>query len=278
VLPRGGEKIALDRLVERAGGQVATAALAAARLGLEVGFIGAVGDDAAGDASLAPLRAAGVDLQHVRTLPGVESRQALVLVEAEGGERTVLGHRNPALLLEADAASPGAVTSSRALLVDAEHPAASRRAAAIARSAGIPVVCDVDRVEPESVALIREVDFPIVSNGFAEQFSRNTSPEEALRALCAPGVRMAVVTLGERGAVARVDGRVLRCPARDVAALDTTGAGDVFRGAFVWELLRGGSAETVLRTACAAAALACRKLGAQSALPDAAELEAFLSN
>jgi len=88
---------------------------------------------------------------------------------------------------------------------------------------------------------------------------------------------MAVVTLGERGAIARVDGRTLRCPAPRVAALDTTGAGDVFRGGFVWELLRGGSAESVLRAACAAAALACRQLGAQAALPDGPELEAFLA-
>jgi sulfofructose kinase len=251
--------------------------LAAARLGLETGFIGAVGDDAAGEAGLATLRAAGVDLRGVRTRPGVESRQALVLVEVVGGERTVLAHRSPDLVLDAGDIDPVMVTSSRSLLVDAEHPAAAQRAAAIARRAGIPVVCDVDRVEPDTLALVREVDFPIVSEGFAEQFSGNTSPEEALRGLCAPGVRMAVVTLGERGAIARVDGRTVRCPARRVTALDTTGAGDVFRGAFVWELLRGGSAETVLRAACAAAALACRELGAQSALPTGAELEGFLS-
>jgi sulfofructose kinase len=273
-LPRPGEKLELRDWRELPGGQVATAVLACARLGLRCAYAGSVGDDPAAQAVLAPLARAGVDLAGVRRVAGAPTRRALVLVEEGSGERTILAYRAAALALRPADLDRRAVATSRALLLDAEDPEAARWAAGVAREAGVPSILDVDRCDRERLALARLVDFPIVSQGFAEQFSGDASPDEALRALADAGARMAVVTRGERGAVARFEGRSCSLAALRVAVRDTTGAGDVFRGAFAWGLLQGWSPEAVVRAANAAAGLSCRGLGAQGALPDAAEVAA----
>jgi sulfofructose kinase len=193
-----------------------------------------------------------------------------VLVEGVGGERTILELRAPALALPADAVSAAQVAAARVLLLDLEHPAAARQAAAHARSAGVPVVLDADRATPAAVSLAREVDFPIVSTSFAEEISSDASLEDALRRLVGPHTRMAVVTCGERGSLALLGGRILATPAPRVQARDTTGAGDVFRGVFAWALVRGLDAERALAEANEHAAASCRGLGAQGALPGVA--------
>jgi sulfofructose kinase len=265
---RAGEKLALAApAVARPGGQIATAVLAAVRLGLTGRLLGAVGDDADGALALAPLCAAGVDVTRVRRTEGTATRSALVLVDADG-ERTVLGHRDPRLALSPAGLSRDAIRDARALLVDAEDPDAARWAIDVAREAGAASVLDVERADPDRIALARSADFPIVSDSFG------ASPEESLELLAGGRARMAVATLGPRGARARWCGRTLEQPAIAVTAVDTTGAGDVFRGAFVWALLCGAPPARVLALAATAAALACTGQGAQGALPSAAEVEA----
>ena len=269
-LPVAGAKTALREEHLLPGGQVATAVLAATGLGARCAFAGAVGDDEAGRLALAPLERAGVDIGRVRRLAGVPTRQAWVLVESAGGERTILERRDQALALPADALTLRDVSAAGVLLLDLEHPAAARRAAAHARAAGIPVVLDADRATPEAVRLASEVDFPIVSRAFAEEISSDASLEDGLRRLAGPHTRMAVVTCGERGSLALLGARILATPAPRVQARDTTGAGDVFRGVFAWALVRGLGAERALAEANAHAAASCRGLGAQGALPGAA--------
>ena len=171
------------------------------------------------------------------------------------------------------------IESARALLIDAEDPAASLWAAEVANAAGVPVILDVDQPGAQVEALLARADFPIVPRAFAESSGGGHAVREALRRLAERARCLAVVTLGEAGAIARAsdDGREIESPAFRVAARDTTGAGDAFHAAFAWALLEGGCAEAVLRAANAAAALNCRSAGAQGSLPDRAELEEFLS-
>ena len=269
-LPEAGHKTALLSEQLLPGGQMATALLAATGLGLRCAFAGAVGDDEAGRLALTPLRRARIDTSRVLRLEGVKSRQAWVLVERIGGERTILERLEAGLRLPAETLLPDDVSRARVLLLDLEHPEASQRAAGHARSAGIPVVLDADRVTEQSVAIAREVDFPIVSRGFAEEFSSDGSLEAALRELLGPRTRMAVVTCGEQGSVALFEDRILETPAPRVTLLDTTGAGDVFRGTFAWSLVRGFGAQRSLAEANAMAAQSCRGHGAQGALPGSA--------
>jgi sugar/nucleoside kinase (ribokinase family) len=271
---RSGAKLALEDEALLPGGQIATALLAATRLGLRCAFVGAVGDDAAAAQALAPLAAAGIRCDAVRRIAGAATRQAWVLCERATGERTVLERRDPALRLSPDDVPVDAIEQASALLVDAEHAEASLRALRTARRAGTLALCDVERADAASRAIVAEVDFPIVSSGFADEISSGDCVA-ALRGF-GSAARMAVVTRGEQGALALHLGEVHEVPALRIQALDTTGAGDVFRGAFAFGVLDGRSARDVVALACAAAGLACLGRGAQGALPELAEVEARL--
>jgi sugar/nucleoside kinase (ribokinase family) len=265
--------------LELPGGQVATAVLACARLGLRTAYAGAVGDDGAAPIVLEPLRRAGVDLSGVRTVKGARTRRALIYVEAKSGERHVHPRRDPRLVLAAEEVDAAAVEGSRALHLDADHPEAALRAARLARAAGAAVLLDLDRPGPGVEELLAQADFPIVSQRFAEWISGGGSVADGLGELLARGARLAVATLGAGGALARGPGDPAPFPSPGfrVEARDTTGAGDVFHAAFAFGLLQGWGLERVLRTANAAAALACRAVGAQGGLPDRPALEAFLA-
>lgn len=271
----GAKEAALDFAL-RPGGQVATALLSATRLGLRTALISSTGDDEAADRTLAPLVEAGVDLRRVRRVPGAPSQLALIQIERETGERSVVWHRDPRLALRPEDVAPDVVTSARVLLVDAGDPTVATRAARVARRAGVPVVLDADTWDPALSELLREVDFPIVSMSFARSLAQDGSIRGALAALLDLGATLPVVTLGPGGCLARSREREFPSPGFAVTARDSTGAGDVFHAAFAWGLLERLPPEVQLRTANAAAGLSCRALGAQGALPSAAEVRSFL--
>jgi len=258
------------------GGQIATALLACARLGLRTAFVSSVGDDGVAESVLGPLRSAGIDVTRVLEIAGAQSQLALIVVDTQSGERTVVWHRDARLALPRARLLRADVERGRALHLDAGDADVAAWAAGVARAAGIPVFADVDTVAPGVDAVLRAVDFPIVSTQFAEQ--RFGSPHAALRGLAALGARYPVVTLGERGAIGGGEDEPLASPAFDVEVRDTTGAGDVFHGAFVLAALEGADAARALRVANAAAAMNCRALGAQGGLPTRAELDAFLAS
>jgi len=259
------------------GGQVATALLACQRLGLRSSFLGSVGDDDAAERVLEPLRRAGVDLGGVRVVPGAPTQLAVILLDHASGERTVLWYRDARLALRLQDLSRAVIEGARALHLDGGDPEVGIWASKVAREAGIPVVLDVDTPVPGTAELLAHVDFPIVSHTFAERFFGTTHPRDALRGLQSYGARMAVVTLGEIGALARLGEREIASPAYRVPVVDTTGAGDVFHAAFVWALLEGDDAEGCLRAANAAAGMNCRAVGAQGGLATRAELLDFLA-
>jgi sulfofructose kinase len=271
--PAIGGKTVIREYAERPGGQVATAALAGARLGLRTAYAGTVGDDAAADRVLDPLRRAGIDVSGVKRVAGARTQLAIIWVDRGSGERSVLWYREPGLQLHPADLSRAAIESARALHLDAGDPEAAAWAAGVARAAGVAVFLDADTPDPEVLALLRQVDFPIVSREFAESWGGGRSLPATLAEL-ADG--LLVVTLGAHGAIAHSGDGVIESPGFRVEAVDTTGAGDAFHGAFVWAVLDGWGAEAALRAANAAAAMNCRAEGAQGGLPTRAELEAFL--
>jgi sugar/nucleoside kinase (ribokinase family) len=275
-LPRPGEKRTLRSEHSLPGGQVATALVAAQRLGAACTFAGVVGDDEAGERAVAPFDAAGISLEHLHRLREVASRQALVLVEEETGERSILERRPEALRLPVPPLPPARVAEAAVVLVDLEHPEASAWAAEVARGADVPVLVDADRVSDAALSIHRMADFPMISKGFAEELSSDSSHIGALRALRGPRTRIAVVTRGARGSLALWEDRVLETPTLETPVVDTTGAGDVFRGAFAWALTDGRGPSDALAVANIAAALSCRGLGAQGALPTREEIDARL--
>lgn len=280
--PRPGSKQRLRQLARQAGGQAASAMAACARLGWRARYVGVFGGDENGAHGRESLERAGVDTTACRTLAGRSNQFAVILVEAGTGERTVMWDRDPALVVDPAEVPLDAVTSGRVLLVDCSYTPAATVAARAARAAGVPTVIDVEHRRPGIEELLREIDVIIAAREFPHALTGQVDLGRALRAL-ADEFRpaLACVTLGKEGALALAGGREFRVPAFAVPVVDTTGAGDAFRGGFVAGWLGSGpeaDIEMLLAYANAVAGLKCRALGAREGLPTRPEVEALLGS
>jgi|WetSurMetagenome_2_1015567.scaffolds.fasta_scaffold75500_2 sulfofructose kinase len=266
-------KMQIRRHLVTCGGQTATAMAVCAKFGLRARYVGAVGADENGQRVLADLPRHQVDASGVVTRDG-RNQFAVIVIDGETGERAVLWDRDPSLALTEDDVPLGDIAAARVLHVDDVDQAAAIRAARHAAALGIPVTSDLDRMTDRTADLVDAVTYPIFADGLHEKLTGCADHEEALRRLCRPHHRALCVTIGQHGAVALAGGRFIRSPGFKVEAVDTTGSGDVFRGAFIHALLQGWDIERILCFANAAAALACTGLGAMAGIPD---LEASLA-
>lgn len=268
--PVPNTKQRLQRFARLPGGQVATAMAACARLGWRASYVGSFGDDDLGALSRESLILDGVDISASRTIAGASNQFAVVLVDARSGERTVLWDRHPALSIDPAEVPQAAVTAGRMLIVDCHQPAASAQAARYARDAGIPTIIDVEKVRPGIGDLLQHIDVIIAAEEFPSALTGHEDPGRALGSLAREfGATLACVTLGVHGSLAWCNGREIRTPPFSVDCVDSTGAGDAFRGAFAAGclLMPDGDVEEVLSYANAVAALNCRALGARGGLP-----------
>ncbi len=265
--PEANRKIRLNDVRVEPGGQVATALITCARLGLKARYIGSVGNDHVGLAQLDSLRSEGLELE-IRQVQGASSQTAIILLEEGVGERTILWSRDPQLSYPAAELRREHIISSRLLHLDGCDSAAALQAARWAREAQIPVVIDVDELYDDSTEeLLRSVDYLIASSDFADD------PRELADRYGCPVVG---VTRGAKGALFVDHGRLLTSAAFQVPVADTTGAGDVFHGAFIYGLLQKWPLDDVIRFAHAVAAMKCMHIGARRGIPMLPEVREFL--
>ena len=279
--PTPDTKQRLQRFAQMAGGQIATAMAASARLGCRARYIGSFGDDEHGALARRRLVEQGVDVAAARSVPGATNRFAVILVDARSGQRTVLWDCDPALTMSAGDVAEADVTSGRLLLVDDQEVPAATQAATYARAAGIPTLIDVEHVRPGIADLLQHIDVIITAQSFPAALTGHEDLGRGLQTIGREfGAAVVTVTLGAEGSLTWCQAREIRTPAFAIDCVDSTGAGDVFRGAFAAACLRlhdaGGDLEDALAFANAAAALNCRALGAQGALPTSAEVERLL--
>jgi sugar/nucleoside kinase (ribokinase family) len=277
--PRPNSKQRIQRFARLPGGQAATAMVTCARLGWRARYIGRFGDDDLGNLGRQSLIEDGVDVSAASTARGATNGFAVILVDARSGDRTIMWDRHPGLAMTRADVPAEAVRSARVLLVDCHETDAATQAAETARAAGIPTVIDVERVRPGIGELLEQIDVIIAAGEFPGALTGKPLGE-ALGVL-ARDFRAALVcaTLGREGSVAVCQGREIRTPAFHVPVIDTTGAGDVFRGGFIaaWLLHEGsGEVEELLAYANAVAALKCRMLGARAGIPGPDEVAALL--
>lgn len=269
----------LQRFARLPGGQMATASAVCARLGWRARYIGVFGDDGLGRFSRDSLTAEGVDVAASWTAPGASNQFAVVLVDGRSGARTVLWDRHPALSIDPAAVPRAAVESGRLLIVDCQETAAATVAAQYARAAGIPTIIDVERVRPGIGELLQQIDVVIAAQEFPTELTGHEDLGRALEAIAAEfNAPIVCVTLGEEGSLAHVNGREIRTRGFAVDCVDTTGAGDAFRGGFAaaWLADPQGDVADVLAYANAVAALNCRALGARGGMPTRREVELLL--
>lgn len=259
------------------GGQIATAMAGCAALGLRAAFLGLTGNDAHGGRIREELARRGVDVSGA-TIANAPQPYSVILLAEDQGERIVLWHRDPDARFTPDDVSRAAPAMARARLlhVDDVDVQASLAAARVAREAGRMITTDIDRVTEHTTELIRVATHPILAEHVPAKLTGESDLVCALRKLRALNEGPLVVTRGAQGAIALEGDAVIEAPGFRVHAVDTTGAGDVFRAGFITALLEGRPLADVLRFANATAASSCTRRGAIASVPSRADVEALL--
>lgn len=270
--PGPDEKLRANGLLNCGGGLAANGAVTAARLGCRTAFVGYLGADLYGEMHLAEFHAAGVITDWV--VRGAEPTPLSAIIVKPDGARTIVNYRGHS---EGACAGQFDLTQCQAksILIDGHQFALAKEVVAYAKVKQIPVVVDADAIRPQMVELVTLVDYVVASEHFAEEYGGG-SVETGLAKL-ASGAPNVVVTLGERGLIWQRGAEQGALAAFPVNAIDTTGAGDAFHGAFAAGLAQGMGWDELLRYASAVGALCCTKVGGRVGIPTAAEVAAFLA-
>ena len=274
----GGKERVLSSSMH-AGGQVATALVTCQRLGLRTRYIGKMGDDEGGRIQLASLKREGVDVQHARVVPDTPNQFGHILVDQATGERTVFWDRDARLTVTPEELTERAITGARVLHLDGCDVEACLRAAKWAKRARIPVVADLDTVYKQVESLFPYIDYLIASTKFLPTLTGQADPFRVLQYTAAEyKMKAPGMTLGRDGALIYQGGQFHYSPGFVVETVDTTGAGDVFHGAFIYGLLAGWEVGRMLDFANAMAALNCTALGARGGIKTQAEAESLMAS
>jgi len=265
--PAYAGKMPFVRELVSPGGQVATALVTCAKLGLSAKYIGTVGDDQRGRIQLESLRETAINLDDVEVRENCPNQTAYILIDQSTGERTILWRRDDCLRLDPARITPEKIAGARLLHIDGHDTAAVARAAEIARQNEIHVVVDVDTIYPGFDRVLPNVDYLVASSEFPSRWTGEKDPFRALELIQDEyHMQVAAMTLGEFGALARVQDRFIYSPGFIVNCVDTTGAGDVFHGAFCYAVFENMPMRDTLEFSNAMGALNCTALGARGGI------------
>ncbi len=267
----------MSELSMQGGGQAGTAMAAVARLGGRAAVFGRIGDDEFGRHIRESFQAEGVDTRWLVEVPGTTSQFAFCAAESPSGKRTIFYIHGTKGKFSPEELDRDALLDCRCLLVDGHHNMAAVAAVRWAREAGVPVVLDLERPQVEDAELMATASHPVVPRRFALRFTGESDVTAAGRAILRGGPETVVITLGAEGALAFRGDELIHQPALPVEpVVDTTGAGDVFHGAFAYGVALGYDLRENLRFSSAVAALKCRALGGRTGIPTMEETRRFL--
>ena len=266
--PSGEGVFSATQYETQGGGMVATALVAAQKLGASTEFWGRVGDDEVGHALLKELKSYNVNISQVHMVPQGRTGVCFVMVKADSGERAFVVSAQKNLYVDLKALNLDRIRRSKAVLIDATWIEAAQKAAHFARSHGVPVVADVHDPSQPSLELLGLADYAIIPRHLADVLTGNKGDySRALHELKARGAKVPIVTLGEDGCTYLYREKIFKLPAFRVKTVDTTGAGDCFHGAFCFGLAHGFAAPEAIGFASAVAAMSCTKLGGRAGIP-----------
>ncbi len=269
--PEENGKVKLNELYLKCGGPIATALVTLARLGVKTSFIGPVSDDMFGEIVIKNFEKEKVDTSHTRIIKGYRSQFAFISVTDE--KRTIfwIPGSFPEIM-------PGEIdlslfSNAKVLHLDELMLDASIEAARQARSMGMRVTIDADSPKKGIEELFMLVDVLIIPEDMAKNLEGDIENERILTKLKLLGPKQVIITLGERGSIGFDGKKIIYQRAFEVETLDTTGAGDVYHGAYIFGMLKGWDMKECMEFASLCAALKCRKIGAQEGAPTLREAE-----
>jgi sulfofructose kinase len=277
--PPMDQKAEVSHWQEQAGGPAATAMVTLARLGLSTTLAGVVGDDEEGKRIRHLLASAGVDL-FLAVRPGGQSQSAFIVIDRDTAQRTIFWRRTRGKELQLNELPPGFPAKFDFLHLDGLMEDISVRAARKARRSGIPVMLDAGRIRKRTLEIAAHCEYLVGSEIFARQLGWKGDGDRVGRVfrekVLSFGARATTFTLGQRGSFTITTEGSFQTPAFRVKAVDTTGAGDVFHGAYIYGLLQKWELPKVVEFASAVAAMKCRVIGGQAGIPTIGQVRRFL--
>ena len=259
------------------GGPVANAIYALARLGNSTAICGKVGSDHDGRLLWEELASAGVNTRTLIPDHGGKTPQAQIWVDKKTASRTVVLDETGISPLDFKEIPLELLENSQYILLDGRDAELCLKIAKAAHDSGAKIVYDLGSMRKNAGALLKSADIVIVSADFATAFYPESDPEQSLKKIFDAGPEIAVITLGEKGWIWMDHSGRGKGEAFKVDAVDTTGAGDVFHGAFIHGLLRGMDTAESAQFAGAAAALTCKVLGGRNAFDSEKDILDFMN-
>lgn len=266
---------------EHPGGTVSQAMAALSRLGVKTGYLGDFGSDAAARFLHEDCRREGIDVSRCRFHPDTAHAFTTVAVNVRRNTRTFFSYHGKFPPLSFSPEDERYLAGARLLHLDNTDPENALAAAKLAKKLGVPVSLDGSSMAKDNEknwALVRLTDILITNDRFPSRLTGIPDRAGALLEIFRQvHPKVLISTAGEHGCLAFVDGMLRHFPAFSVKTVDTTGAGDVFHGAFLYSLLHEMPLAVGIRFASAAAAISCGAPGGRDGIPNLAQVEAFLA-
>lgn len=283
VLPLMGETTLGNKFQASSGGKGANQAVACARMGVHTYMVGKIGEDRLGAGLIASLQQAGVDTRRVRTIKGVSSGTAMIIrVHANNCIIVDPGANAHVTFEEVKSAVDSLVGEGDIFLTQFECSYdVSAQALAYAHAQKLTTICNPSPVHAIDDATYQAIDVLCLNEVECKELSGiepvdDTSIQQALEFFSDKGVGLTVITLGEHGSSAMIDGSLVHVDAHDVPQVDTTGAGDTYLGSLAACMAFGFDEQKALEMASTAASLSVTRVGAQTAIPTLDQVKCYM--
>ncbi len=273
-LPKEEGKFFASNFTEVGGGPAATAAVACARLGIEVDMIARVGDDATGKTIIEGLAQENVVVDRMQVIKSAQSTQAAILVDGNGN-RVIVSYPSPSLGDDVSFMDNIDFSQYDVVLADVRWHNGAKKAFELAKKAKVSTVLDADTTPQDISDLVALATHSVFSHPGLIKFAGTEVIDDALLYAKTKTSGSVYVTLGKDGYKYLENGKITHIPGFVVNVVDTTGAGDVFHGAFASALCLNKDIVSALRFAAATAALKCTKAGGRSGIPCLKDVEDF---
>ncbi len=271
-LPTTGGKYVAKDYFEVGGGPAATAAVAVARLGHSVDFIGRVGRDGVADTLLSELSGYGVNVDKIVHIDGASSAFSAVMVDDEG-ERMIINYQDKSLSRDPKPLKRVDFSQYETVLTDVRWPEGAKYALEQAKKYNIPSVLDAD-IAPDPIdELVKLADHIAFSEPGLEKFTGTSDPIEGLKLAQKQTDGKIYVTVGSKGCYWLEGDEVCHEPVIKVNVVDTTGAGDVFHGALAVAVAESKQSRDSIVFSNMVAALKCTKRGGREGIPTRLEVD-----
>jgi len=251
------------------GGSIATALIALQRLGGSSAFIGSLGNDWIGKEIIRGLKNENIECTGVQFHKHASSTFSFIQIDERSGKRAIAYYPGSRILIKFDPKAKEMIKKSRILLIDGYTPDEDIKAAEFANSCGVKIMFDANILYEKTDKILQFTDYLITSESFLYNYSKNKDLDTSLKMLYEHyKPEILVTTLGKKGSVAFLNNKILKVDSFKVEVKNTTGAGDVYHGSFIFGILKKWGVWETMVFSSAVAALKCTGHGGIKSIPD----------